>query len=102
MGLIQSHCLKVVYEFLTDGRWCRLWRRTTANEGFYAIRTEDQFGNVRTLSIVTVGMPEKPQPDDQGFLEGQPEVELIEAFAGAIPIEVIGNLLGIPHYHNIV
>lgn len=29
-------------------------------------------------------------------MEGKDEVELIEAFAGAIPIEVIGNLLGIP------
>ncbi|WP_299355176.1 cytochrome P450 [uncultured Shimia sp.] len=30
-------------------------------------------------------------------MDGPAEVELIEAFAGAIPIEVIGNLLGIPH-----
>jgi len=29
-------------------------------------------------------------------LEGQGEVDLIEAFAGAIPIEVIGNLFNIP------
>lgn len=29
-------------------------------------------------------------------MSGQTEVDLIEAFAGAIPIEVIGNLLGIP------
>ncbi|MDV7142353.1 cytochrome P450 [Tropicimonas sp. TH_r6] len=27
---------------------------------------------------------------------GEPETDLIESFAGAIPIEVIGNLLGIP------
>merc|ERR1711916_231357 len=31
--------------------------------------------------------------DDMGR---QTEVDLIESFAGAIPIEVIGNLLGIP------
>ncbi len=30
-------------------------------------------------------------------LEDNPNVELIHDFAGAIPIEVIGNLLGIPH-----
>jgi len=29
-------------------------------------------------------------------MEGQPHVDLIESFAGAIPIEVIGNLLNIP------
>ena len=29
-------------------------------------------------------------------MANQPEVDLIETFAGAIPIEVIGNLLGIP------
>lgn len=29
-------------------------------------------------------------------MAGQQDVELIEAFAGAIPIEIIGNLLGIP------
>ncbi|WP_073252183.1 cytochrome P450 [Shimia gijangensis] len=29
-------------------------------------------------------------------MEGQRDVELMEAFAGAIPIEVIGNMLGIP------
>ncbi|MEP2533441.1 cytochrome P450 [Shimia sp.] len=29
-------------------------------------------------------------------MSNQPQTELIEAFAGAIPIEVIGNLLGIP------
>ncbi len=29
-------------------------------------------------------------------MQGEPEIDLIEAFAGAIPIEVIGNLLGIP------
>lgn len=29
-------------------------------------------------------------------IEGQDQAEVIEAFAGAIPIEVIGNLLGIP------
>lgn len=29
-------------------------------------------------------------------LEGQKDVDLIDAFAGAIPIEVIGNLFGIP------
>lgn len=30
-------------------------------------------------------------------MEGANEVELISGFAGAIPIDVIGNLLGIPH-----
>lgn len=36
----------------------------------------------------------------EGLLDemaGQDQVDLIESFAGAIPIEVIGNLLGIPH-----
>lgn len=30
-------------------------------------------------------------------MEGQAKVDLIEDFAAAIPIEVIGNLLGVPH-----
>ncbi len=30
-------------------------------------------------------------------MEASPDVDLIAAFAGAIPVEVIGNLLGIPH-----
>ena len=30
-------------------------------------------------------------------MEGKDEIDLIASFAGAIPVEVIGNLLGIPH-----
>jgi cytochrome P450 len=30
-------------------------------------------------------------------MAGKPEVDLIEDFAAAIPVEIIGNLLGVPH-----
>ncbi|WP_372885823.1 cytochrome P450 [Shimia sp.] len=51
--------------------------------------------NPRALAQMEPGL-ETLVSDLLDQMQGRAQVELIEAFAGAIPIEVIGNLLGIP------